>query len=81
MVANLHNGILQLLGPHLSEVYLKFLRAMQLMYMYSKNNIFFFLLGENIELECNLNNFPTMKKSKAIKISFIRYVHKTNSAK
>jgi hypothetical protein len=41
----------------------------------------FFLTGDNIELECNINNFPPIKKSKAIKVSLIRHVYKTSSAK
>lgn len=38
-------------------------------------------IGSYIKLDCNINNFPLMKKSKAIKVSLIRHVHKTSSAR
>ncbi|KAF1802337.1 hypothetical protein V8B55DRAFT_1479208 [Mucor lusitanicus] len=37
--------------------------------------------GEQIKLECQIHHFPAMQKSKAIKITLSRQVHKTSSAK
>ncbi|KAI8064046.1 hypothetical protein BDF21DRAFT_428079 [Thamnidium elegans] len=46
--------------------------------VYSKSA---FMKGDTINIECNINNFPEMKKLKAIKISLLRHVYKTSSAK
>lgn len=35
-----------------------------------------FIRGEKIQLECEFNNFPVMKKSKALEVYFIRCVYK-----
>ncbi|GAN01740.1 hypothetical protein MAM1_0011d01175 [Mucor ambiguus] len=40
-----------------------------------------FRRGEQIKLECQIHHFPAMQKSKAIKITLARQVHKTSSAK
>ncbi|CEP18752.1 hypothetical protein [Parasitella parasitica] len=40
-----------------------------------------FTRGENIKLECQINHFPIMEKAKAIKVSLMRQVYKTSSAK
>ncbi|CAO3616188.1 unnamed protein product [Mucor hiemalis] len=40
-----------------------------------------FVRGEEIRLECEFNNFPVMKKSKALEVSFIRCVYRNNSKK
>ncbi|KAI8636924.1 hypothetical protein BD408DRAFT_354699, partial [Parasitella parasitica] len=40
-----------------------------------------FTRGENIQLECQINHFPIMEKAKAIKVSLMRQVYKTSSAK
>ncbi|EPB87650.1 hypothetical protein HMPREF1544_05533 [Mucor circinelloides 1006PhL] len=40
-----------------------------------------FYRGQQIKLECQIHHFPAMQKSKAIKITLSRQVHKTSSAK
>ncbi|KAK4515015.1 uncharacterized protein ATC70_002624 [Mucor velutinosus] len=40
-----------------------------------------FRRGEQVKLECQIQHFPAMQKSKAIKITLSRQVHKTSSAK
>lgn len=40
-----------------------------------------FCQGENISIDCQIGNFPAMKRAQAIKLSLVRQIHKTSSAK
>lgn len=37
--------------------------------------------GNNIVVDCQISNFPIMKRPQAIKLSLVRQIHKTSSAK
>lgn len=75
MAANLPNGILLCQSPHSSEVSVTYL--LFTLHKCTKNNT----IGSDINLDCNINNFPPMQKAKAITVSLIRLVYKTSSAK